>query len=91
MSGTRAMAETFSIEFDGPAFDKYQIPAAALAQSLLALDDLAKRISDVAYGKEAEAEIKVNAFGGRGECGDSFDRRGLHVEETVAAGEVGPR
>lgn len=61
MSGTRAMAETFSIEFDGPAFDKHQIPAAALAQSLLALDDLAKRISDVAYGKEAEAEIKVNA------------------------------
>ena len=61
MSGTRAVAETFSIEFDGPAFDKHQIPAAALAQSLLALDDLAKRISDVAYGKEAEAEIKVNA------------------------------
>ena len=39
------MAETFSIEFDGPAFDGPQIPAAALAQSLLALNDLAKQIS----------------------------------------------
>lgn len=61
MSGTSVMAETFSIEFDGPAFDGHQIPAAALAQSLLALDDLSKRISNATYGKEVDAQIKVNA------------------------------
>lgn len=53
--------ETFSIQFSGKAFDNHNIPAAALAQSLLALDGLAKRVSDVVYGKESNTEIKVKA------------------------------
>lgn len=55
------MDETFSIEFDGPAFEDHRIPVAALAQSLLALDGLAKRVAIAAYGKEFEADVKVNA------------------------------
>ncbi len=55
------MNETFSIEFDGAAFDNHEIPAAALAQSLFAVDDLAKRAAKALYGKSASAEIRVKA------------------------------
>ena len=61
MNTERIMNETFSIEFDGVAFDAHEIPAAALAQSLLALDGLAKRAAEAVYGKEVEAEIRVKA------------------------------
>ena len=57
----RVMNETFSIEFDGKAFDDHEIPAAALAQSLLAVDGLAKRAAEVIYGKGADAEVRVKA------------------------------
>lgn len=55
------MDETFSIEFDGPAFEDHRIPVTALAQSLLALDGLAKRVASEAYGKGYEADVKVKA------------------------------
>ena len=61
-----AMNETFSIQFSGEAFDGYEIPASALAQSLLALDGLARRSAEAAYGKGVEAEIKVKAGFKRG-------------------------
>lgn len=51
--------EKFSIEFDGPAFEQHEISASALAQSLLALDGLARRSAEAAYGKDAGIEIKV--------------------------------
>ncbi|MBQ7738572.1 MAG: hypothetical protein IJT59_02820 [Desulfovibrionaceae bacterium] len=41
--------EAFSISFNGPAFDGHDIPAAALAQSLLALDGLSRRAAEAAY------------------------------------------
>lgn len=55
------MDETFSIEFDGPAFEDHRIPVTALAQSLLALDGLAKRVASEAYGKDYGADVKVKA------------------------------
>lgn len=60
MSKARIMNETFAIEFDGKAFDNYEIPA-ALAQSLLALDGLTKRAAEAVYGKEVETEVRVKA------------------------------
>lgn len=53
--------KNFSIQFSGQAFDNNDIPAAALAQSLLALDGLAKRTADAVYGKDSNAEIKVKS------------------------------
>ena len=61
MGQAKIMNETFSIEFDGKAFDNHEIPAAALAQSLLALDGLTKRAAEAVYGKEVEAEVRVKA------------------------------
>lgn len=61
MENIRIMNETFSIQFAGKAFDNHEIPASALAQSLLALDGLAKRTAEVVYGKDANAEINVKA------------------------------
>lgn len=61
MENFKIMNETFSIQFSGEAFDNHDIPAAALAQSLLALDGLAKRVAEVVYGKESNTEIKVKA------------------------------
>lgn len=57
----KTMNETFSIQFCGDAFDGHDIPAAALAQSLLALDYLAKKSAEAIYGKNTESEIKVKA------------------------------
>ncbi len=53
--------EAFSISFNGPAFDGHDIPAAALAQSLLALDGLSRRAAEAAYGKSASIDVKVKA------------------------------
>lgn len=61
MEKFRVMKETFSIQFSGKAFDDYEIPATALAQSLLALDGLAKRSAEALYGNDSNPEIKVKA------------------------------
>lgn len=61
MKNVKIMNETFSIQFSGKAFDNCEIPAAALAQSLLSLDGLAKRASEAVYGKDSNTEIKVKA------------------------------
>ena len=53
--------ETFSIEFDGAAFDKHEISASSLAQSLLALDALSQTAANKLYGKETSTEVKVKA------------------------------
>lgn len=60
------MNETFSIHFFGTAFEHCEgdgctISAAALAQSLLALDGLAGRAARALYGHGFEAEIRVRA------------------------------
>lgn len=55
------MEESFSIQFKGPAFDDHDIPATALAQSLLALDGLVRRTAEAVYGKDAETNVKVKA------------------------------
>lgn len=52
------MTETFSIQFSGEAFDGNEMPASALAQSLLALDALSRMSTEAAYGKGVEADIK---------------------------------
>lgn len=51
--------ERFSVSFTGPAFDHHEIAAVALAQSLLALDSLARTCAHEVYGKDSEIEIKV--------------------------------
>lgn len=61
MENVRIINETFSIQFSGKAFDNHDIPASALAQSLLALDGLAKRTAEAVYGKGSNPEIKVKA------------------------------
>ena len=58
---SQIMNETFSIQFSGKAFDDHDISAAALAQSLLSLDGLAKRAAGTVYGKESNVEVKVKA------------------------------
>ncbi|MBE6441543.1 MAG: hypothetical protein E7022_04305 [Desulfovibrio desulfuricans] len=61
MSSDSIQQEAFSISFNGPAFDGHDIPAAALAQSLLALDGLSRRAAETAYGKSAAIDVKVKA------------------------------
>ena len=51
MSKTKITNETFSIGFDGIALDRHEIPAVAFAQSLLALDALARRTAEAVYGE----------------------------------------
>ena len=51
--------ENFSVEFSGPALEGHEISAAALAQSLLALDRLARRAAEAAYGRDADVSVKV--------------------------------
>lgn len=55
----RLSDENFSVTFSGPAFDRHEISAASLAESLLALDSLSKICGHAAYGKEADIEVKV--------------------------------
>lgn len=52
-------AEKLSVTFSGPAFQNHEISAAALAQSLLALDSLAQTCGHAVYGHDAEIEVKV--------------------------------
>ena len=61
MANGARQEEAFSISFNGPAFDGHDIPAAALAQSLLALDGLSRRAAEAAYGKSASIDVKVKA------------------------------
>ena len=48
MPNTVAQQEEFSISFNGRAFDGHDIPAAAIAQSLLAFDGLSRRAAEAA-------------------------------------------
>ena len=61
MENITVMNETFSIEFSGKSFDSHEIPASALAQSLLALDGLAKKSAEALYGKDVSVELRVKA------------------------------
>ena len=61
MSKTKITNETFSIGFDDIALDRHEIPAVAFAQSLLALDALARRTAEAVYGEGVETEIRVKA------------------------------
>lgn len=53
--------ESFVIDFDGTAFDKHEISASSVAQSLLALDALLQSVSKQLYGKQAVAEVKIQS------------------------------
>lgn len=53
--------ESFVIDFDGAAFDKHEISASSIAQSLLALDALLQSISKQLYGKQTVAEVKIKS------------------------------
>lgn len=53
--------ESFVIDFDGTAFDKHEISASSVAQSLLALDALLQSVSKQLYGKQALAEVKIKS------------------------------
>lgn len=57
----RTIKETFVIDFDGAAFDKNEISASSVAQSLLALDALLQSVSKQLYGKQAVAEVKIKS------------------------------
>lgn len=83
-----AKTETLSIEFNGIAFEKHEISAAALAQSLLALDGLAHSASQKLYGKDAVTQVKVKGGPRAGSfvvdlVVESFN---AHPVETLAAG-----
>ncbi len=58
--------ESFSIEFGGKAFHQCKVPAAALAQSLLALDGLARKSSEAVYGTDCQTEVKIQADSNQG-------------------------
>jgi len=60
MENVTTKTETFFVEFDGPAFDKHEISAAALAQSLLALDGFSQQVAREIYGRNVQAELKVS-------------------------------
>ncbi len=78
-----AVEENFSIEFHGPAFERHEISVSALAQSLLALDGLARRSAEAAYGKDAEIDIKVK--GGFQPGSFIVDLLIQHGERTIVA------
>lgn len=66
MENFKVMNETFSIQFSVEAIDCHNISAAAIAQSLFALDGLARRVSEVVYGKRSDIEIQVKSGFGEG-------------------------
>ena len=76
--------EAFSISFNGEAFDGHDLPAAALAQSLLALDGFSRRAAEAAYGKNVAIDLNVKA----GFKSGSFliDLMIEHPYEAVCAG-----
>lgn len=81
-----AVQEKFSIQFDGPAFERHEISASALAQSLLALDGLARRSAEAAYGKGADIDIKVKGdFRPGSFIVDMLVQYKDHLETTAAA------
>ena len=59
MSKHYSPQEHFSISFEGQAIEQHKISASALAQSLLALDGLARRSAQAVYGRDAEIDIQV--------------------------------
>ena len=59
MSKHYSTQEHFSISFEGQAIEQHKISASALAQSLLALDGLARRSAQAVYGRDAEIDIQV--------------------------------
>ena len=59
MSKHYSTQEHFSIAFEGPAIEQHKISASALAQSLLALDWLARSAAEAVYGRNAETDIQV--------------------------------
>ncbi len=80
--------ESLSIEFEGEAFERHEISASALAQSLLALDGLSQTASDKVYGKNVTTEVKVKGGPRAGSfvidlVVESFK---THPLETFAAG-----
>ena len=82
-----AMNESFSIQFTGKAFDNYEIPASALAQSLLALDSLSQRAAEVVYGKDSGTEIKVRAGFRKGSF--IIDLVAMCEKDPIAAATIG--
>ncbi|MDO4938179.1 MAG: hypothetical protein Q4E62_09705 [Sutterellaceae bacterium] len=65
-NGTTTIYESFSIEFGGKAFDQCKVPAAALAQSLLALDGLARKSCEAVYGSDCQTEVEIQADSSQG-------------------------
>lgn len=59
MSKHYSTQEHFSIAFEGPAIEQHKISASALAQSLLALDGLARSSAQAVYGRDTEIDIQV--------------------------------
>ena len=59
MSKHYSTQEHFSISFEGQAIEQHKISASALAQSLLALDGLARSSAQAVYGRDTEIDIQV--------------------------------
>lgn len=80
MTTVTTMSETFAIEYSGKAFDDNKISAHAVAQSLLALDELIKHASKFVHGEDSVAEVIVKA---------DF-RQGAFVVELIAGCKENP-
>lgn len=61
MTGEAIRKETFSIEFIGRSFAEHEISACALAQSLVALEALARQAAAAVYGQSVQPEVQVRA------------------------------
>ena len=59
MSKYYSPQEHFSNSFEGQAIEQHKFSASALAQSLLALDWLARSAAEAVYGRNAETDIQV--------------------------------
>ena len=73
----------FSISFEGQAIEQHKISASALAQSLLALDGLARSSAQAVYGRDTEIDIQVKGEAKPGAFSVDMDVR---HDAPIAAG-----
>lgn len=56
---TQELRENFTLKFDGVALTSHEMPVSILAESLVALQNIAQRANKVVNGKDAEMTMKV--------------------------------
>lgn len=83
MSEQHTTREHFSIAFEGPDIGQCSFSASILAQSLLALDWLARSAAEAVYGKNSETDIHVT---GRSSPGSFSVDMVVRHDAPIAAG-----